>query len=223
MPTIPSDLRAPQSLHAVFLTEILPRVETHGRFAFRDLKSQAKDDAVQEMVALCWKWFLRLVERGKDATQFPTALADFAARAVRASRRLTGQDRAGDVLSKVAQRQHGFTVEPLPNSPRRPFEEVYTAVDGQRRMDAYEEMLVDNTATPVPEQAAFRIDFPTWRRTRTYRDRRIMDDLMVGERTSAVARKHGLTPGRISQLRREFHDDWLFFCGGSRDADEAPA
>ena len=35
---------------------------------------------------------------------------------------------------------------------------------------------------------------------------------MLGERTSEVASKHGLSPGRVSQLRREFHDDWEFFC-----------
>jgi hypothetical protein len=35
--------------------------------------------------------------------------------------------------------------------------------------------------------------------------------MALGERTNDLARTHGLTPGRISQLRREFHDDWLRF------------
>ena len=38
---------------------------------------------------------------------------------------------------------------------------------------------------------------------------------MTGERTLDVSRKHGLTPARISQLRRDFHDDWERF-GGSK-------
>ena len=50
-----------------------------------------------------------------------------------------------------------------------------------------------------------------WRVTRTDRDRRMIDDLMVGERTQDVSQKYGLSPGRISQLRREFHDDWQRF------------
>jgi hypothetical protein len=37
---------------------------------------------------------------------------------------------------------------------------------------------------------------------------RVLDDLMLGERTLDVAGKHGLSPGRVSQLRRELHDDW---------------
>jgi hypothetical protein len=31
---------------------------------------------------------------------------------------------------------------------------------------------------------------------------------MLGERTLDVAGKYGLSPGRVSQLRRQFHDDW---------------
>jgi hypothetical protein len=74
------------------------------------------------------------------------------------------------------------------------------------------EALHDNTQTPPDEQCAFRIDFPAWRATHAERDRRLLDDLMVGERTLDVAGKYGLSPGRVSQLRRELHDDWEFFC-----------
>src|SRR5947209_4167562 len=70
-----------------------------------------------EMVALSWHWFLRLVERGKDVRQFPSA-------------------------------------------------------------------------------------------------RDLIDDLMAGEHTGDAARRHGLSPGRVSQLRREFHDDWRRFQDG---------
>jgi hypothetical protein len=59
----------------------------------------------------------------------------------------------------------------------------------------------------------FRTDFRAWRASRTERDRRILDDLMLGERTLDVAGKHGLSPGRVSQLRREFLLDWRRFCG----------
>jgi hypothetical protein len=74
------------------------------------------------------------------------------------------------------------------------------------------EALHDNTQTPPDEQCAFRIDFPAWRASRTERDRRILDDLMLGERALDVAARHGLSPGRVSQLRRELHDDWELFC-----------
>jgi hypothetical protein len=179
---------------------VLPKVLSHGRVYFRHLRSaELKEEYVAEMIALTWKWHLRLAERGKDATRFPTALATFAARAVRCGRRLAGMDRAKDVLSPSAQRRHGFLVSALP--------EVSTLSD-----NPLSEALHDNTRTPPDEQCAFRIDFPAWRATHAERDRRVLDDLMLGERTLDVAGKYGLSPGRVSQLRRQFHDDWEFFC-----------
>src|SRR5262245_65050094 len=91
---------------------ILPRIELHGRICFRFLRCPAlRDDAVAEVVALAWKWYLGLAERGKDATQFPSILADFAARAVRAGRRVCGRERARDVLSPTAHWRRHFRVE----------------------------------------------------------------------------------------------------------------
>jgi hypothetical protein len=180
---------------------ILPRIELHGRVSFRYLRCPAlRDDAVAEVVALAWKWHLRLAERGKDATQFPSALATFAARAVKAGRRLCGQERPKDVLSPSAQRQHRFAVDRLPD---------FSTLGSNPLTEA----LADNTQTPPPEQASFRIDFPAWLQTRSERDRRLAEDLMTGERTLDVSTKYGLSPARISQLRRDFHDDWQRFCG----------
>ncbi len=78
---------------------------------------------------------------------------------------------------------------------------------------ALADALLDNTVSPVLDQVAFRIDFPAWRRTRTERDRRIIDSMMVGESTARLARLFGVSAARISQLRREFHHDWHSFCG----------
>jgi hypothetical protein len=64
----------------------------------------------------------------------------------------------------------------------------------------------------VPEQVQFRIDFPAWLATWPERDRRLIEALGLGERTMALAQQFGLTPGRISQKRRQYHDDWERFC-----------
>jgi hypothetical protein len=187
-------------LQAAFLNSVLPKVVSHGRVYFRHLRSaELKEEYLAEMVALTWKWHLRLAERGKDAARFPTALATFAARAVRCGRKLTGMDRAKDVLSPSARQRHGFAVAKLPD---------YSTLDGSPLHEA----LHDNTQSPVDEQVCFRIDFPAWRLTRAERDRRLLDDLMLGGRTLDVAGKYGLSPGRVSQLRRELHDDWVLFC-----------
>jgi hypothetical protein len=138
--------------------------------------------------------------------QFVSVLADFAVRAVRAGRRLCGQLKPKDVLSERAQRRHGFRVQSLPLSTRTCHEEL-NGLGGQRHLDAYEERLHDNTRTPPDEQAAFRIDFPAWLTTRTERDRRIINDMAVGEGTNHLARRFGLSPARVSQLRREYSQD----------------
>jgi hypothetical protein len=150
-----------------------------------------------------------LTRQGKDPSQFPTALADFAGRQVRCGRALCGLRGTKDALSPLAQRRHGFGVRSLVQQVRR-------------EATGLEEALHDNTQTPVPEQVSFRLDFPAWRSSRCERDRRVIDELMAGERALDVAARHGLTPGRVSQLRREFHDDWLRFCDPDEVGD-APA
>ena len=44
-------------------------------------------------------------------------------------------------------------------------EELYGTASGQRHLDTFEERLQDNRQSPVPDQAAFRLDFPAWLRT----------------------------------------------------------
>jgi hypothetical protein len=185
-------------LHAAFLS-ILPRIQLHGHISFRHRKPDKREEAIAEMIALAWKWFVRLAQRGKDATAWPMALARYAALAVHNGRRLCGREKSNDVLSPLAQQAHQFTVVALAEG---------SSLSGTR----FDEALRDNTQTPVPDQVSFRIDFPAWWLSRSDRDRRVIDDLMLGERTMDVAERYGLTAARISQLRRDFHEDWTRFC-----------
>ena len=185
--------------------EICERIETHARIYFRNVKCWVqKSDFVAETIALAWKWFRRLAQQGKDAREFASILASYAARAVRSGRRITQQVKAKDILSEVAQQRHGFSISKLPD---------FSTLSDNPLSDA----LIDNTRSPVPEQVQFRLDFPAWLRTRTDRDRRLIGDMAMGQRTLDLSRRYGLSPGRISQLRREFHDDWLRFCGEFSD------
>jgi hypothetical protein len=209
-PSVSLDLDA---LHNGYLS-LLPCIETHARIYFRHLQcGDRREDAVQETLALAWKWFVRLAEKGKDASCFASTLAHLAARAVKCGRRLTGKERANDVMSPVAQRRHGFQVESLPTSTRNSMEDVYSKPRGQQEMDALEERLRDNTRTPVDDAAGFRIDFPEWLCRWSDRDRRIIDDMIRDERTRDLARKFGVSPARIAQLRRAYHTDWQRFHG----------
>ena len=199
---------------------ILPRIETHARIYFRDLRCAVRRaDCVAEAVAIAWKWFCRLIEKGKDVTKFVSTLASLAARSVRAGRRCYGGVHGNDVMNPVAQRRHGFRVELLP-SPRTGLDELYAAPHGQRVQDAYEERLQDNTRTPPPDQAAFRIDFAVWLKTLTPRERRIIRAMAMNERTKELARTFELSPGRISQMRRDFRDDWRRFVGDDENENQ---
>jgi DNA-directed RNA polymerase specialized sigma24 family protein len=198
--------------HARFLV-LLPRIERHARIYFRHLRCPVRrEDAVQETLCLAWKWFRRLLERGKDATAFPMAFAVLAAKVVKCGRRICGQAKAKDVLNEHTQKRHGFQVETLPSSTCRFQEHPLSAIHGQQEMDEFEERLRDNTVSPVPDQAAFRIDFPAWLQTLTARERRLIRAMIRNERTRDLAKQFELSPARISQLRREFHDDWNRFC-----------
>jgi hypothetical protein len=203
----------PEALHAHFL-QILPRIEEHAQIRFGFLRCPGRrDDAVAEVVALAWKWFLRLVEQGKQVDEFVSVLADYAVRHVRCGRKLCGQERARDVMSARPQRSKGFSVEPLNGSTRRSLEEVLSDPHGQELMDAFEERLRDNTQSPVAEQAAFRIDYPNWLSQLGQRNRAIAEDMALELGTFELADKHKISAGRISQLRRELHQDWRRFHG----------
>ena len=200
-------------LHRAFL-RIAPRIELHGRVCFRGLKClDTRQDCICEMLALAWRWFLRLIELGKDPLQFPSALADFAARAVKAGRRLCGKHKGKDILNPLAQQRFDFMVERLPVSTCRSHESRYSVPLGQQAQDALEERLRDNSITPPPDAVAFKIDFACWLQTLTDRDRGIIGDMILDERTMDLARKFGVSAGRISQLRREYMQDWRHFCG----------
>jgi hypothetical protein len=212
--------RSVENLHAGFLW-ILPRIELHGRIYFRHLRPDRRDDALQEMAALAWKWFLRLRESGRDPADFLTGFVSLLARAVNSGRRLAGMAKSKDVLNPATQRRHGFHVERLPSCTQASHERLFSEVNGQRQLDAYEERLRDNTITPVPEQVVFRIDWPAFLRTLTGRERRLIRAMALSERTLDLSKQFEVSPARISQLRREFHDGWERFCGEREEGRQA--
>ena len=200
--------KSPIDQHDEFLA-ILPKIQTHARIYFRDVKCPAKRaDQIDETVALAWKWYRRLVERGKDVMQFPMAFVSRVARAVRCGRRLAGMAKAKDVMNPLAQKRYGYQVEPLPISTRTGYEVLYGEGNGQRHLDEYEERLRDNTITPPPDQAAFRIDWPRFLETLTHRDRELAKFLSLGHRPSRAAEKFGMVPGRVTQLRQQWCREW---------------
>jgi hypothetical protein len=207
--TLSCDSVCADKLHAAFV-ELLPRIELHASFHFRDMHcAEKRAEMIAEATALAWKWFLRLVQRGKNVNEFPSTFAVLVARAVRSGRRLCGNEKARDVLSTVAKRRHGFAVESLPASTARS-REGSTPRD-QRMPDVFEERLRDNTVTPIPDAAAFRIDWPRFLATLSNRDRRLAEYLSLGHAAKKAARKFRLSQPRVTQLRQRWSREWQLF------------
>lgn len=193
-------------LHARFAS-ILPRIERHARVFFRWIKCwHSKNDKIQEASALCWKWVQQLHKAGKEWRGFVSRLADYACRAVKSGRKVVGMICAKDVLNEITQAKRGFYVGKLPD---------YSTESTNPLVEA----LTDNTRSEVPDQVAFRLDFPVWRARYDDRRRRIMDAMALGHRTIDLANQFRMSQGRVSQLRREFLHDWQKFCGDG----ESPA
>ena len=178
----------------------LPTIRRYARAAFRHLNAEAHDDCVAEIVASAYVAYARLVRLGKAEVAYPTVLARFAIAQFHSGRRVGTRTNTHDVTSRAAQRRHGFIVESLGR------------VD--ESTGAWVDAVCDDMATPVPDQAAFRCDFPAWLRTQKPRHRRIAEVLLLGHTTAAVARRFRVSASRISQLRSQFHDSWQAFHDG---------
>lgn len=185
----------------------LPRIRTHAKVRFGAIADPARrDDAIAEVVGLGWVHWLSALRHGKDPNEFVSTIADLAVRQVRSCRKVTGSERSRDAMSPLAHRKNGFVNVPLPGG-RRPHADIYSRPNGQDECDAAEEGMQAHTQSPVPDQVAFRMDIPSWMERLADKKRRIVKDLMQGDSTQEAAEKHGVSQGRISQIRREAYED----------------
>ncbi|HYT95533.1 MAG TPA: hypothetical protein VEL76_42835 [Gemmataceae bacterium] len=95
----------------------LPKMKKVARFRLRHLDAERKDDAVQEVLAICWEQYRRLFERGRDVQPLVQKIAEFATRRVRCGREWVGT-RCRDVLSPVARPDHHVESIPLTEEKR---------------------------------------------------------------------------------------------------------
>jgi DNA-directed RNA polymerase specialized sigma24 family protein len=201
-------------IQATFLQH-LPRITKHAQYALRHVGCRdAREELIAETLALAWRHFSDLAQRGKRPEEFVTTLALRCTQAVRAGRRLAGSDRARDVLSPIAKARHGVTVVRLGDRIPAPGEDP-TGPAGEEVLAGA--LTIDPKAR-VAEQATFRIDFPAWREGFSTRDRSVLDALAAGDRPGEVAERFGICPARVSQLREAFRESWCEFHWGRSGA-----
>ena len=179
--------------------EMLPQLHQQARFAFRDEPASRRQELVAETIANCWVAFVRLVQRGLFDIVYPTPLVQYAIRQVRDGRCVGSKLNSKDVSSTYAQRRRGFCLEALDEYNQRQHE--------------WNEVLVEDKHAGPAETAASRIDFADWLRLLPNRSRHIAETLAAGETTKKAAKQFRVSPGRISQVRRELRQNWDDFQG----------
>jgi hypothetical protein len=186
-----------------------PAIKQHAKIAFRHLREEARAEAIQNALCCACAAVARLAELGKLDLCYASVLARFAVAQTKDGRMLGRPLNCKDISSEYCQRAKGVVMERLDKYDRE--EEVWQEI-----------LIPDQTCTPA-ELAASRIDFPRWLKTLKSRDRKIALKLAAGETTSRVSRSHRLSPGRISQLRRELKAAWEAFIGEAEPSKAAHA
>jgi hypothetical protein len=194
--------------HRRFLA-MVPAIRRCAEFSFRKLRPDLRKEMVDEVVVNALAAFARLVERGKEDSAYASSLAEYAVKHVRQGREVGNRLNSKDVSSRYAQQRKGFQVERL---------DQFDASD-----DEWKEILIEDRKAGPAETAASRIDFAAWLAAMSSLRRKIAQCLATGECTIDAARRFNVTPGRISQLRKEFQSSWSTFHGESQLADAAAA
>jgi hypothetical protein len=181
---------------------MLSAVETHAKIQFRRLPAAKREEAIQETIAAACVHYQLAAAQGKLHAVHPGTLAGFAVRHTRTGRHVGGvQDRTKDVLSPTCHRRYGVQVEGI------------YANRSCHGIAGWRQVAISDRKVPVPDLAAFRIDFARWLKTLCHRDRRIIAALVAGNGTAVVADQFGTTAVRISQLRRKYENLWAIFHG----------
>ena len=180
---------------------MLPAIQQQAAHRLRNYPQHEQEELIAEVVALAFCMFATLAKRGRIDLAYPSPLAAYGCRQALAGRRAGASLNVNDVTSRHCQQRKRIRVERL---------DRFDTKRGEWR-----EAVVADHRTPIPDQAAFRCDFPEWLKTLTRRQRRIAEVLASGEGTTKTAKRFRLSLGRISQMRRELHDGWCQFHGES--------
>lgn len=158
----------------------LPYLRRNARLAFHNLDGDKKEEAVSNVIGLCWKHWHRLNERGKaNEAGMLKAVCWFAIKQTKAGRRIDSARRPRDPLS----------LRPYGKVTFEPFD--------------LNELVGKNT--DVPDAVSFRLDVQAFfSEVLTARQRSLAIDLASGMSTTEAAAKYNRSPGAISQFRNRF-------------------
>ena len=153
-------------------------MRTTARAAFPNLDAEKRDETVAAVIALAWKHWHRLGERGRtDEPGIWKSVLFYSVKQIRAGRRIDSAGKPRDVLTLRAYGKVKFEPGHLDD---------YVGKHDQ-----------------VLDVVAFKIDVPRFFDSLSKKRRALALDLTHGMTTTDAAQKYGVSPGRISQCRRE--------------------
>src|SRR4051794_6690542 len=170
---------------------MLPEIEQKLRLAFCRLNPEAREDAIEESVVHSLLAYARLHEQGRAEVATASSLAWYSSRHVRRGRPAGGRMNGKEPLSRYGQ--------------------ISNAIEVERQSGNWINTMVDDKRASVADLVAAKMDVGDWFATLTKRMKEIAKDLAFGCSTTEVAEKHGVSAGRISQLRRVLENSWAAF------------
>jgi hypothetical protein len=197
MIAITADNPSPRTDWQVGFLELLPEIQGRLRQAFRQRDAEAREEAIADGTALCLLAFRQLQKRGGTEHITASNLTWFAAKQIRSGRSASCRLNSNEPLAIYAQQRRGIRAQRLHGS----------TLEDRLWIDA----LVQDRRSSVLDQVAAKLDVAASFKTLRQRTRRIAADLATGCTTSEVAKKHGVTASRISQLRQELAVSWSEF------------
>jgi hypothetical protein len=190
--------RDPSAWHAAF-EAMMPAIEAHARIAFRHLDPEAREEAAQEVICNACCAYARLVALKRTHLAYPSVLARFGVAQAKSGRIVGGHLNVRDVTSEYCRQKKGVVVEQLDKF--------------DTDENCWREVVVEDKTAGPAEIAATRIDFSTWLQLLPRRLRKLATFLARSETTQAAATRFQVSPGRISQIRKELYLAWHRFQG----------
>lgn len=188
---------SPAHEHSQFL-QALPHLVHYASYRFRGLPPCDREEAVAETVAAGFQLSTGLAKRGRTEIVGKPGFLSNAVCHVLSDRHVGGSASSTDVHSRLARQRRGFHLQSfyLPTSDA-----------------SWRDLAVEDRRCGPAEMAAFKVDFETWLKGQSRRNRCIIDLLAAGEKASAIADRFGISQPRVCQLRRHLQENWLAFQG----------
>lgn len=184
----------------LFVRSYLPVIADRFKFRFRNLAPEARAEATQDATALAWQSFSRAAEAGttwdgvatdRTGCATPTRIAEFAAGHQVAGRGFLGVC-VTDPLSPACQQLGRAALQRLHGSRL-----------GDEPCDLVPAALVTRAHADPASRARAQVDWRMIAARCSLRARQVLALLVRGWKPSEIARRLGVSPGRVTQIKSE--------------------